>query len=184
MKKLILTVIATLLVLLLGFILYIKSGAYDISQLTPHNGFTKWVIHVTTENSIDNRMGDNAVPANINDTALIISGFRHYDEMCVQCHGAPGEGESELAKGLYPKPPKIYKHKDQEDPQEFFWIIKNGIKMTGMPAYGPTHDDEKIWAITAFVTEKLNKMSDEEYKDWSKKYAGEDGDENNRKDKE
>ena len=171
MKKIILTVIVTLLVLLFGFIMYIKSGTYDISQLTPHNGFTKWIIHETKENSIEKRMGENAVPENLKDTAVLIKGFSHYNEMCVQCHAGPGKNENEMAKGLYPKPPKMYKNKEDEDPQEFFWIIKNGIKMTGMPAYGPTHDDEKIWAITAFVTGKLNKMSPEEYQAWSKKYG-------------
>ena len=93
--------------------------------------------------------------------------------MCAGCHGAPGVKQEELAEGLYPKPPKMYEHKGKEDPQEFFWIIKNGIKMTSMPAYAPTHDDQKIWAITAFVTEKLNKMTAEEYNACSIQYSGE-----------
>jgi len=171
MKTILLTCASMIAVFIIGFLLYIFSGTYDISQLTPHNGLTKWVIKKTTHASIESRMKENAVPSNINDSTLIIEGFRHYDEMCTDCHGGPGVELDELAAGLYPKPPKIYKHATQEDPQEFFWIIKNGIKMTGMPAYSPTHTDEKIWAITAFVTGKLNKMSAEEYKDWRKKYG-------------
>lgn len=164
-------VIVTFVVLFAGFFVYISSGCYDISQLTPHNSFTKWVIGKTTHNSIDKRMKDNLVPDNLKDSAVLILGFQHYNEMCICCHGAPGVKEWEMAEGLYPKPPKIYKGKEQEDPQEFFWIIKNGIKMTSMPAYGPSHDDQKLWAITAFVTEKLNKMSPQEYSDWTKKYT-------------
>ena len=171
MKKIILTVIILLAVFACGFLLYIKSGMYDISQLTPHNSFTKWVINTTKHNSIDKRMKDNNVPANLGDSSLIIEGFTHYNEMCSGCHAAPGKEAEELAQGLYPKPPLIYKHAEESDAQEFFWIIKNGIKMTSMPAYGPTHDDQKIWAITAFVTSKLPKMSADEYKEWSKKYA-------------
>ncbi|MEP7231601.1 MAG: cytochrome c [Ginsengibacter sp.] len=45
------------------------------------------------------------------------------------------------------------------DTTEAFWIIKNGIKMTSMPAFGPTHSDQKIWAITDFLLNKMNKMS-------------------------
>ena len=170
MKKIILTIIATLAVLGLAFFIYIKSGAYDISQIDHHNKLTKWVIRTTKHNSIDKRMESVVVPANLGDSSVIIEGFHHYQSMCVMCHGAPGLRPEEMALGLYPEPPLIYKHKKEEDPKEFFWIIKNGIKMTSMPAYGPTHADERIWALTAFVTGKLNKMTPEEYAEWIKKY--------------
>jgi mono/diheme cytochrome c family protein len=92
--------------------------------------------------------------------------------MCVSCHGAPGVKPNEMVEGLYPKPPEIYKHGEEDAAQEFFWIIKNGIKMTSMPAFKPTHDDQKIWAMTAFVTQKLATMTPEEYKSWTVKYGG------------
>ena len=93
--------------------------------------------------------------------------------MCSGCHGAPGEKPDELAEGLYPEPPELYKDVEEGEAQESFWIIKNGIKMTSMPAYGPTHSDEKIWAITAFVTQQLPKMTPDQYKAWQKKYGEE-----------
>ena len=170
MKKIVLTVLVTLAILISGFLIYISNGFYDVSQLTPHNGKLKWVIRKTKHNSIDKRMTENVVPANLNDTNLIISGFKNYNTKCTSCHGAPGVKADEMVEGLYPKPPLMYKHEGQEDPQEFFWIIKNGIKMTSMPGYGPSHSDESLWAITAFVTEKLNKMTPEEYGEWAKKY--------------
>lgn len=58
-------------------------------------------------------------------------------------------------------------------PAEAFWIIKNGIKYTVMPAFGPTHDDEKIWAIFDFLLNKMNKMSPKDYKEWQQKFANE-----------
>jgi len=170
MKKIIITILATLAVIALTFYIYIESGTYDISQTAHHNSLTKWVIRKTKHNSIDKRMEDVVVPANLNDSSLIIDGFRQYRHMCEMCHGAPGGRPEEMAMGLYPEPPLMYKHKGQEDPREFFWIIKNGIKMTSMPAYGPSHKDERIWPVTAFVTQKLNKMTAEEYADWIKKY--------------
>ncbi len=171
MKKIILTFLLTVAISISGFLIYISNGYYDVSQTTPHNGLTKWMIRKTKHTSIDKRMTENVVPANFNDTSLLVSGFKHYNEMCTSCHGAPGKKADEMTEGLYPKPPLMYKQKKQEDPQEFFWIIKNGIKMTSMPAYGPTHSDEKLWAITSFVTEKLNKMTPEEYGEWEKKYT-------------
>ncbi|MEO7049715.1 MAG: cytochrome c [Ferruginibacter sp.] len=170
MKKIILTVFITLVVILAASIVYIYSGTYNISQLTPHNAITKWVINTTKEHSINKRLKVIQVPP-MNDSAMLAEGFSHYNEMCVSCHGGPGIAPADLAKGLYPTPPKFYKSEDLPDTAEAFWIIKNGIKMTSMPAFGPTHSDEKIWAITDFLLNKLSKMPPEEYQVWIKKYS-------------
>lgn len=170
MKNIIVTIILTIVVLIVGFYIYIVSGIYDISQLTPHSSLTKSIIGITTRNSINKRMNGIIVPTNIKDTGMIILGFKHYVEMCSNCHSAPGEKPDEMVEGLYPKPPELYKHANEGDAQEFFWIIKNGIKMSSMPAFKPSHTDGQIWAITAFVTQKLPKMTAEEYKEWLGKY--------------
>lgn len=177
MKKIILTVIITLAVIIAAFVVYIYSGSYNISQLTPHNTITKWIIQTTTDKSINKRLKDLHAPS-MTDTNMIIDGFKHYNEMCVSCHGGPGIDPEELAKGLYPNPPKFYKSQDMPDTTEAFWIIKNGIKMTSMPAFGPTHSDQKIWAITDFLLNKMNKMSAGEYQQWIKKYSSQDADSN------
>ena len=166
MKKVILSILLIFIISFAGFYIYISTGSYDISQLTPHNALTKRMIKITTKSSINKRMKEVVVPGNLKDTSLILEGFKLYDELCSDCHGGPGINADVMAKGLYPKPPEIYKRVKEEEAQEFFWIIKNGIKMTSMPAYSPTFKDDKIWAITAFVTQKLGKMTADEYKDW------------------
>ena len=174
MKRILLTIIFTIIVLIGGLFIYTSSGAYDISQLIPHNKLTKTIISITTHSSINKRMKDIVMPADLKDTSRIIMGFKHYNEMCLICHSAPGQHPSEMVEGLYPKPPELYKYSKEDDAREFFWIIKYGIKMTSMPAFKPTHDDEKLWAITSFVTQKLGKMTPEEYNLWLKKYIGAD----------
>jgi mono/diheme cytochrome c family protein len=169
--KIIITIVLTLVVLIAGFYAYISSGSYDISQLTPHNSLTNSIINITTHNSIEKRMKEYEVPENIKDSAVIVLGFKQYGPMCSGCHGMPGENQDAIPKGWNPKPPRLYKQAKENEAQEFFWITKNGIKMTSMPAYAPLLDDEKIWAITAFVTQKLPKMTAEEYKEWMKKYG-------------
>lgn len=169
MKKVILTVIITLVVLMGISIIYMYSGAYNVSQLEHHNAITKWAINTTVHHSIDSRDADIKAPP-MNDTAMLHEGFSHYNNMCSTCHGGPGIEPDEFAKGLYPQPPKFYKSKDMPDTTEAFWIIKNGIKFTGMPAFAPTHTDQKIWAITDFLLNKLNKMTPEEYQQWKEKY--------------
>jgi len=169
--KIIITALSTIVILIVGFFIYISSGAYDVSQLSPHNGLTKSVIQITTHNSIKKRLKGIVVPNNLKDTTIIISGFKEYAAMCSGCHGAPGE-PNDLVNGWYPKPPQLYKFAKEDDAREFFWITKNGIKMTSMPAFKPTYSDDKIWAITAFVTQKLSKMNADEYKSWKAKYPG------------
>lgn len=172
MKKIVLTVIFTLFFLIGIFVIYIYSGAYNVSQLVHHNAITKWAINTTKHHSIDARDANIKVPP-MDDTTMLQEGFSHYNEMCVTCHGGPGIEPDELAKGLYPTPPKFYKSDDMPDTTEAFWITKNGIKFTGMPAFGPTHSDQKIWAITDFLLNKLNKMTPAEYRQWQQKYAEE-----------
>ena len=173
MKKILVTIFVTFVVLIGGFLIYISSGSYDISQLTPHNKFTKTIIGITTHSSINKRMKEIVVPGNIADTAVIVRGFKAYNQMCVGCHSAPGLPDNKFVEGWYPKPPEIYKHVNEDDAREFFWIIKYGIKMTSMPAFKPTQDDAKLWDVTAFVTQKLGKMTPVEYGEWVKKYASE-----------
>lgn len=164
MKKTILTVISTIAVIIILLFIFMYSGTFDISQ-KEDNSFSKWALNTAKNQSINKRIKDIKVPP-MNDSAMLRMGFLHYNEMCATCHGGPGISPDELSKGLFPAPPKFYKSDDMPEPAEAFWIIKNGIKFTSMPAFGPTHDDEKIWAITDFLLNKMNKMSPAEYKEW------------------
>ncbi len=132
------------------FILYIYSGFYNISATVPHNGLTLWVVSTTMDNSVHHHAED-IKPPNLNDSSMIKIGFQHYREMCAGCHAAPGVERSEIGKGLYPHPPKLVRAVNDWSPGELFWITKYGIKMSGMPAFGPTHSDDKIWDIVAFL---------------------------------
>ena len=172
MKKTIITVVLTLAGIVILLLTFIYSGIYNVSQLAPHNNVVRWMINKTKDRSIATRTDDIKVPA-LNNNSMITAGFKHYDEMCVKCHGAPGEEMDELAKGLTPDPPKLSEHTKEMEPQEAFWVIKNGIKYTAMPAFGPTHSDKDIWNIVAFLKNKLPNMSSEEYKQWQQQYSSE-----------
>jgi Cytochrome C oxidase, cbb3-type, subunit III len=85
----------------------------------------------------------------------------------VHCHGGPGVEWSKFSEGLNPGPPDLKDVVDDLQPQELFWAIKNGIKMTGMPSFGKIEvPDEEIWSIVAFV-KKLKMVSEEDYKAWT-----------------
>jgi len=153
MKPLIITV-SILVVLVAGYLIFIYSGIYNISAMNPHGKLTMWMMNTVRDNSIEHNANNNLKTPNLSDTSLVKMGFIHYREMCAGCHGAPGIEQSEIGIGLYPNPPKLSGVVKNWTPQQLFWIIKNGLKMTGMPAFAPTHSDDMIWAIVAF-TEKL-----------------------------
>ena len=86
---------------------------------------------------------------------------------CVHCHGGPGVEWSKFSEGLNPGPPDLKDVVDDLLPQELFWVIKNGIKMTGMPSFATSGvGDEEIWKIVAFV-KKWPAVTPEDYKAWT-----------------
>lgn len=125
------------------------SGLYNVAADTPHWDVTTRAIATVRERSIAARAADLAVP-NLADPALIALGAEHYSGMCTGCHLAPGVGDNEMRQGLYPQPPNLSERRARS-PAQSFWIIKHGLKMSGMPAWGVTHDDESIWGLVAFI---------------------------------
>jgi mono/diheme cytochrome c family protein len=93
---------------------------------------------------------------------MIADGASDYDAMCTGCHLAPGMAENEMRPGLNPKPPQLATL-PRGDAAEQFWIIKHGIDMTGMPAWGKTHSDAEIWNMVAFL-QKLPTLSPAQYR--------------------
>jgi mono/diheme cytochrome c family protein len=154
-------VIITICVIIIVGIIIIYSGWFDVSASQNPSGFEKWLLGTTMDNSVEKRAMDIKAP-DLKSIDMIKDGFAHYDEMCVQCHGAPGTSESELSKGLNPSAPDLSESAKDMSPEEIFWVTKNGIKMTGMPAWGKTHSDDKIWAMVAFI-EKLPGMTSAQY---------------------
>ena len=153
-------------------VLYFFLGRYDISATKPHLGIVETVFHGIAETSIRRNSKNVVNPHDVNDPDLYAKGFAEYDKMCVQCHGAPGVEPSATGKGLYPEPPLFPEEGLYEYTlEEVFWVTKNGVKMTGMPAYGPTHDDEAIWAIAIFL-DRSRDISEAQYLELMRKYPG------------
>jgi mono/diheme cytochrome c family protein len=139
----------------------VYAGIYNVAADDPHWGITYRVLETARDRSIAVR-----APAEVPDLsneALIAEGAHHYDEMCTECHLAPGMSNTELRAGLYPQPPELAKHAKRLSPAQAFWVTKHGLKMTGMPAWGRTHDDMEIWGLVAFL-QRLPGLTEAEYK--------------------
>ena len=137
------TVILIAIVGMLAGAALIYGGAFNPAADEPHSGIVFFLAQAARERSIALRSRGIAVP-NLTDPKSIAAGASEYAEMCTSCHLAPGMEDNELRPGLYPHPPNLadYRHDAEQHPRAAHtsaarqsWIIKHGIKMTGMPAW-------------------------------------------------
>ena len=151
---------------------YVYLGAFNVAADEPHSRPFLWLVETIRERSIAVRARELRVPP-LGQPAMIASGAADYNEMCAGCHLKPGAGDSEIRTAMYPRPPDLTKAKGA-DPAQTFWVIKHGIKMTGMPAWGATHDDQRMWAIVAFL-QQLPRLTPAQYQILSAREEGEEG---------
>ncbi len=152
-----LTVLAVIAVAAVGS--FVWAGIYNIGADDQHTRPVYALLQTVRERSIEARASKLEVPA-LKDPARIRQGAGNYNAMCTGCHLAPDMDETELSKGLYPAPPNL--SRKTVDAAEAFWVIKHGIKASGMPAWGKSMDDEYIWNMVAFL-QQLPKLDANQY---------------------
>ncbi|MGH6864656.1 MAG: c-type cytochrome [Methyloceanibacter sp.] len=139
------------------------AGMYNVAADLPHTKPVYWLLETARERSVAVRAADILVPADLTDAKRILSGAGQYAEMCVDCHLAPGMKRTEMSQGLYPRAPALHRGSGLTLAEEF-WVVKHGLKMTGMPAWGVTHSDELLWDVVAFL-QKLPELTPKQYQD-------------------
>jgi mono/diheme cytochrome c family protein len=161
MRTVVLTLLAVVIPGIAGGFTFIYAGVYDVSATQPHWPITYWAMDTTRVQSVKARAAGIRPPPDLMDDANVVTGTEHFAAHCASCHGAPGVPRGDIAQGLYPRPADLRESARRYTPGELFWILKNGIKMSGMPAWAD-HSDEELWATVAFI-EKLPGMSEADY---------------------
>lgn len=128
------------------------SGSYNVAATEKHTELVFTALDRTMQNSISQRAEAVTLPANLDEVDLA-AGAERYKSMCQHCHGGPGAEPEDWAKEMYPMPPALSSVADEWQYQEVFWILQHGIKMSGMPAFGPSHADQELWELARFVKE-------------------------------
>jgi mono/diheme cytochrome c family protein len=160
-RTIIATVGAVIVIVILGGFGFVYSGVYDVGATDRHWELTYWLMQTARTRSIEAHAAGILVPPGLDDQDKLVMGTEHFAAHCAVCHGAPGVPKGDIAAGLYPQPPNLAHTTEQFSPAELFWIVKNGIKMSGMPGWSD-HGDEELWATVAFLR-KLPGMTQEEY---------------------
>lgn len=173
-----------LLIGLAGTTGFIYSGVYPVGADDKHTAPVTWALTTLRERAIARAARDIDVP-DLSDPALLLKGGPDYNDMCAGCHLQPGVASTDLSIGLYPTPPALtatvdehgHDHQASLSPEQSarrsFWIIKHGIKASGMPAWGPTHSDDRLWAMVAFL-EKLPTLTKPQYQILTTRSDGDD----------
>jgi cytochrome c553 len=133
----------------LGF-LFLWSGLYSVAASRGHWAVMEWVLTFAMRNSVKTHaIAIEAPPLDRAD--LVALGAAHFHSGCASCHGAPGVPISPIAGAMLPPPPDLAVQMRPWRDRELFWIVKNGIKYTGMPAWAAQQRDDEVWALVAFV---------------------------------
>lgn len=148
---LIMGIVGTILVGIAVWLTVAYTGAYNVAASDQHFDPVRWTFDTTMHRSVANRASGTELPEPPSQT-LVAEGAGHYAETCVHCHGAPGQDPSGWSRGMRPEPPHLAEAASEWTPEEIHWIVSNGLKMTGMPAFGQHHSSEEIVALTAFVS--------------------------------
>ncbi len=148
--KLIQAALSLIVILAVAVVAFAYSGVFNVAATEQHDPLSNWLLETTRDKSIDSRASSVQVP-DLSDEKMRLAGLNDFDSMCTECHTAPGRKPSPLALGLNPPAPDLGEEALEEPPEVLFWVTKNGIRMTGMPSWGVTHEDEEIWPVIAFL---------------------------------
>lgn len=153
-------------------LLFFFGGFYSVAGTQPDPSSVAWALTYIRNASIDRHAIDTP-PSSLDDPLIVQAGARAFlARGCANCHGGPGVNWAKFSEGLHPDPPDLKDIANDLEPREVFWVVKNGINMTGMPSFGRIiTDDKEIWAIAAFV-KKLPTISDADFKAWTEGAPG------------
>lgn len=105
--------------------------------------------------SVRLRSSGIVVPA-LDDEQRVLRGALCFHVNCVQCHGAPGVAPAPIGRSMQPLPGPLHVAADRWSSAELYWITRNGIKMSGMPAWAFRMEDPDLWAVVAFLNRLPN----------------------------
>ncbi|APH74941.1 c-type cytochrome [Aquibium oceanicum] len=155
--------IATAIVAVFATI-FVWSGFYNVSAQKPHFEVTTWLLAQIRRQSIQYQ--SNSVPPapdNLDDAELVTLGAVQYQLGCAACHKAPGWTGSRVGDAMLPAPPPLTWVSEKWSPRELFWIVRNGQKYTGMPAWIAYEREDEVWPLVAFL-ERLPSLGPDEYR--------------------
>lgn len=136
---------------IVGAVTVVGLGLYNVSARQGHLPGVSWVLHAAYRSAVQLRAPSEEEVPDLSSPSLIKLGEEHYASACVFCHALPDQPQSQTALSMLPAPPHITEAVAEWEPRHMFWIVKNGVKMSGMPAWPSGQRDDDVWAVVAFL---------------------------------
>lgn len=149
-------------ILAIGALLFAWSGLYSVAASRGHWAIVEYALAFVMRNSVERR-AMLIDPPPLDDEDLVVLGAGAYHSGCAWCHGAPGVPTNPVTRSMLPPPPDLSAGMRDWDDAELFWIVKHGIKYTGMPAWASQHRDDEVWSVVAFLRQ-LEGVDEETYR--------------------
>jgi len=163
MKRKLLFIGGSVTLLAIAGFLIAASGIIPIKASSGHWRITEWMLRFSMQRSIaTHSLGVKAPP--LNDPAMVLQGALHYEIGCRSCHGDPGTTRLPIAGSMTPTPPPLPERIRKSDAKKLFYVVKHGIKFTGMPAWPSQKRDDEVWAMVAFLL-KLPELDAADYRE-------------------
>ena len=148
-------------------LVFFFGGFFNVAATNPEPAPVSWALIKVRTASVDH-YATQQPPSGFDTPAKMQAGAKAFmTRGCTNCHGGPGVEWQKFSEGLRPDPPDLTKVVKEREPRHLFWVVKNGINMTGMPSFGATGmEDPEIWSVVAFL-KKLPDVKEEDYKKWT-----------------
>jgi cytochrome c553 len=140
----------------------VSLGVVPLGASSEHWAVTRWFLETVKHRTVAARTWRTSVPP-LDDEALVVRGAGHFETACRPCHGAPGSARPETLRTMLPRPPGLSERVRKWSEAELFWIVKHGIKFTGMPGWPDQRRDDEVWAMIAFLR-RLPEMDEDGYR--------------------
>lgn len=151
MKAFVAGLIIGLAVIPLAVYFYFASGNAPVATSAPPMPFEKTLARMALHARIEKEM-PKTVPIAADDAAYA-AGADIYKQHCAVCHGLPGAPQTAIAKGMFPRPPKLMEGTGvTDDPAgETYWKVAGGIRMTGMPGFDKSLSSTQMWQVSLLL---------------------------------
>ncbi len=151
MRNFFVGVVVTLVCIAAGVLIYFGLGFAPVATASQAMPFEKRLANMALEAQVEKQAPKNVpIPW---DEANLTAGANTYKDHCAVCHGLPGKDLTPEAKGMFPKPPQLFRgHGVTDDPPgETYWKVANGIRLTGMPAFKPSLSETQMWQVSLLL---------------------------------
>lgn len=167
LRGILLGIVLAVVVTFAGGYLAIRAGAMPANADATPSGLEKWIARTSLHATLAREAPKGPNPLPVTDENML-AGIKIYAQDCAVCHGDKSKKATDIAAGLYQKPPQLADEGVEDDPEGVtYWRVKHGIRLTGMPSFGSDLNDKHIWQVAMFL-KHMDKLSPAAEKAWAK----------------